>query len=326
MSTPHGRWPLSFYTCIVRWTGERMVLEPENVRARLATLQQAGIHWIGVDGINAMEPTDLCYEEVAPRIAEWFTEHDLRLSSLHFAGPTFAPLGSSQEAVQHNLLRFINLFSVWRPRSIVIHADWILGANTTEAIKLAHDAEAQRHGAEAVLQTIAANLKLMARAAAAHGIRLALENMGPFDRCSDTFTLPRLVAMVAEPNVGYCIDSGHAHLHGENVAQWIMQAGARLFETHFHDNRSRGLDEHLPVGFGTISWPDVILALDAVGFEGPVTFETGGWPGPDPAQGYRRAMEWWYACGLVAARLGHKPDNWWTAGTAAGNTSSSSGT
>jgi sugar phosphate isomerase/epimerase len=52
--------------------------------------------------------------------------------------------------------------------------------------------------------------------------------------------------------------------------------GGKLFETHFHDNRGRRVDEHLPVGFGTIPWFEVIQAMEDIRFPGPVTFETTG--------------------------------------------------
>ena len=113
---------------------------------------------------------------------------------------------------------------------------------------------------------------------------------------------PDRIACVAEmaqmPNVGVCLDSGHAHLAGYCVAAAVRRIDKLLFETHFHDNcgpvpsplPDRTGDMHLPVGLGTINWFDVHRALDETGFGGPVTFEVGPCFGRE-IEGYRRALE-----------------------------------
>ena len=53
---------------------------------------------------------------------------------------------------------------------------------------------------------------------------------------------------------------------------------------------------------------DVIHALDEIGFQGPVTFETTGWPIEDIAQGYREAIAWWRTAESLAAKLKVKPE------------------
>ena len=294
---------LSYYLPIMNWNGSRMTFDPDRTRDRLTGLREAGIRWIGVDGINLMEPGDRDYREVARLTGGWLQEFGLRLSSFHYAGPTYAPLDGGQESILRVFRENLDVFGAWRPQSFVVHANWILGENATEATEAAYRREADRHGEDAVLRTVAANLKELARAAAALDIRVALENLSPFFRLCNREMLPRLVAAIDEPNVGYCVDSGHAHMIGESIVDWLRLAGDRLYETHFHDNRGRGVDEHWPVGFGTISWVDVIETLDKIGFPGPVTFETGGWPAADPVQGYREAIAWWRAAERQAASL-----------------------
>lgn len=72
-----------------------------------------------------------------------------------------------------------------------------------------------------------------------------------------------------------CLDSGHAHLQGLDVAREVRAAGALLKDTHFHDNigPSGNLDQHIPPGLGTINWQEVCRALDEIGYPGPVVFE-----------------------------------------------------
>jgi sugar phosphate isomerase/epimerase len=303
MTTAVAPRDLSYYTCIVPWEGKRMVFHPEPARARLETLNAADIRWFGVDGINLCEPGESDYRKVVATVNEWMKELNLRMSSFHYAGWTYAPLDDDQGPVRDIMCESVEVFGGWRPRSFVVHASWIsMPSGQTEDIEAAYQREVERHGDEAVLQTVAANLKVMAKAAAALDIRLALENLGPFSTLANREWLPRLVNAIDEPNVGYCIDSGHAHLIGESVPDWIQLAGDRLFETHFHDNRGRGVDEHWPVGFGTTSWIDIIQALDAIQFPGPVNFEAAGWPDDDPVRGYRNAIAWWRAAERLAAR------------------------
>jgi sugar phosphate isomerase/epimerase len=280
-----------------------MIFEPAEVQKRLAMIRDIGIRWIGVDGINLMEPSDHDCRTVVRQVNAWLQEAGIRVSSFHFSGPVYAPLNESQDQVRRIMRESVEVFGAWQPKSFVVHSTWIFGDNTTEGNESRFNEEVARHGEDTVLRTIAANLKDMARAAAALNIKLALENLSPWFRLGNREMLPQLVAAIDEPNVGYCIDSGHAHMIGESVPDWIRLAGKRLFETHFHDNRGRGLDEHLAVGFGTISWVDVIHALDEIGFQGPVTFETAGWPIEDIAQGYREAIAWWRTAESLAAKL-----------------------
>lgn len=107
-----------------------------------------------------------------------------------------------------------------------------------------------------------------------HGITVTLETA-----ISEWYPLTlhpdRLRAFVAEvgaPNLGICVDSGHCHLNGLDVAQVIRDCGDLLVETHFHDNHGQR-DEHNPLGAGTINWPALIRALADIGYPGSITFE-----------------------------------------------------
>lgn len=77
---------------------------------------------------------------------------------------------------------------------------------------------------------------------------------------------------VGATNLGICVDSGHCHLNGLNVADVIRICGTRMAETHFHDNYGER-DEHNPVGEGTVDWPSVIQALRDISYTGVITFE-----------------------------------------------------
>jgi sugar phosphate isomerase/epimerase len=76
------------------------------------------------------------------------------------------------------------------------------------------------------------------------------------------------------PNVGICLDFGHAALEGDVVDAVEMVAGL-LVTTHVHDTRGRS-DDHLVPFEGTIHWPSVLTSLQKVGYEGTLMFEVAG--------------------------------------------------
>lgn len=101
-----------------------------------------------------------------------------------------------------------------------------------------------------------------------------------------------IIKQIGRPNLGICLDSGHTHIAGVDVAEAVRQAGKYLLETHFHDNVA-DLDLHRPIGIGTINWPEVILALREIGFPGPITFEANGAPHCTPEDECRLYAQNW---------------------------------
>lgn len=129
-----------------------------------------------------------------------------------------------------------------------------------------------------------ANLAYLApfiEAAKKAGIGIAVENMVDFGGkrrryCGgDPDELIELVDTINDPDVGICIDTGHAHLSGIDVGAFIRLVGKRLKCTHIDDNRRDG-DTHLPPYFGTSNWADIMKAFDDAGYEGDFSFELSG--------------------------------------------------
>ena len=127
----------------------------------------------------------------------------------------------------------------------------------------------------------------MGKHTAQYGIEIAVENMLPVCQVGEhPAKIMRIVELADEPNVGICLDSGHAHCSGHNVAEAVQMAGQKLFETHFHDNIGpvespdpHAGDMHIPPGLRTINWLDVIKAHKEIDFNRPVTLEGGGFLG-----------------------------------------------
>jgi len=311
-------WELSYYIQAIPFIGGRHLFVEEDIRRKWETARAAGIQWVGFDGVNLFERFEPDFASAFSAIKDMREEFGFKLSSLHFGGPTYAPLDNGQSLVRDKLVEYIETFQAWKPRALVIHAGWIHSDDlaTTDTMIDQYKGEIARHGFDAVISTVAENLKAMAIAAQKYSINLAIETMGKLMPLGQKDNMAQLIELVDEPNIGYCLDSGHVHAGGESVSEWVRIAGDRLFETHFHDNRALAkdspeefvvaakIDEHLSPGFGTISWMDVMRALGEINFPGPVTFESKLWLLEDPVESYTQAIAWWRACEKLAAKLG----------------------
>ena len=114
------------------------------------------------------------------------------------------------------------------------------------------------------------------------GVRIAVENMVDFGRrhrryCGgDIHELIDLVETINDPDVGICVDTGHANISGMEPSAVIRAAGKHLFALHINDNHSKlGQDEHLLPYFGDVDWSAVMHALAKIGYKGHFTYEVG---------------------------------------------------
>ncbi len=101
-------------------------------------------------------------------------------------------------------------------------------------------------------------------------MKILIENFVGYD-CQ---MLRQLVDKVDSPALGICLDIGHANLYTQSMGTEIEAAGEYLWSLHVHDNHGPDSgDEHLPPGWGTINWPEVVRALNEVGYTGPFMME-----------------------------------------------------
>jgi sugar phosphate isomerase/epimerase len=106
--------------------------------------------------------------------------------------------------------------------------------------------------------------------ATARGVRLALEVIP--NALSHAEVLATFVEQSLElPDVGICLDTGHAHLLGD-VVEAVETVSGQLLTTHVHDNAGRQDDHGLPFE-GSINWPAVMMAFEKVGYAGPFMLE-----------------------------------------------------
>lgn len=121
-------------------------------------------------------------------------------------------------------------------------------------------------------QSLIAGLDALAAHVQGTEVVVCVENMPPGvhpgSRMAD---LAEIVAELSRPEVGLALDTGHAHMTA-SPAEETLAAGRFLHTTHVHDNNGHS-DSHSPPGRGTLDWDAWRLALDEVGYAGPVMLE-----------------------------------------------------
>jgi sugar phosphate isomerase/epimerase len=129
--------------------------------------------------------------------------------------------------------------------------------------------------------------------AAAAGVHLMVENMG---RSFATAEQLRPV-FAAAPGALFHLDVGHAHIgrrpeHPNRAAELVEAFGDRLAHVHLHDNL--GLDDlHLPLGAGSVDWPEIAAVLHRAGYDGTFTIEVVPRVPAHVEASARLWREWW---------------------------------
>jgi sugar phosphate isomerase/epimerase len=307
---------LAYMVNTVEWDG-KIIRQSDDARieASLEMLQSLGISQVMLSGYQLEEPADFDMNEGAKHIGEMLLARGMRASQHHGLAATFAPVGESQSEVKDKLKRVVEITAQLQADTLVLHAGRISGKHDSAGSFFTkyHD-QVRAHGIDAVIDISAENIRYAGEAAAKYNVKIALENLDKFEPLSNLELLPKLINAVNLDNVGYCLDSGHAHACGVNPVEWIEVMNNKLFTTHFHDNRGcpdwvrnatgfispSGIDEHMPPGFGTISWLDVINALRKVNYPYAVTFESDCWTMDDREKGYLHAINFWRTAEALA--------------------------
>lgn len=203
------------------------------------------------------------------QLAEWLSDTRLELHSVH--APIVESLrggkwvgsysnASSEEARRKTALvetkAALNIAARIQFRYLVLH----LGMPTVERVPPGDNQPAPaRRSVEDV-----------ADMAADAGVRLAVEVIP--NALSSADALTRLIEdELDRPDVGVCLDYGHAHLMGD-VGEVIETLSGHLWTTHVHDNSGKH-DDHLLPYAGTIDWDAAMMTTQKVGYDGALMFE-----------------------------------------------------
>jgi sugar phosphate isomerase/epimerase len=131
--------------------------------------------------------------------------------------------------------------------------------------------------------------------AAREGVQLMVENMG---RSFATAEQLRPV-FEAAPRALFHLDVGHAHIgrrpeEPNRTAELVDAFRDRLAHVHLNDNL--GLDDlHLPLGAGSVDWPDTASVLRRAGYDGTMTVEIFSRERAHVETSVRLWRQWWAA-------------------------------
>ena len=265
-------------------------------RLRHGHLAEIAAHGFGAVEIIATR-SHLDYHDPAAldAVAEWLTGEGLRLRSLHapvmerFDGTWINPLSiaSTDDAAREQAVGEIGAALELARRvplsTMIVHPglqDTLLSASV-------------QNSRDAALRSVEEIVAL----ASPLGVRVALEVIPTAMATADA--LAELLDELDMPEVGVCLDFGHAHMQGD-VVDAIETLSGVLIATHVHDNHGRR-DEHLAPFEGTIDWTAAVTALQKIGYDGTMMLEIAGADGSVPAlERARRA----------AARLEDEARSW----------------
>lgn len=251
---------LSYQVGTVNWNGTLITRLPEeNYLPTLRLLKSIGIDEVMLTGYGDHEPSDFDMMEETNRIGDLLRSLGMKAAQHHGLCPMFAPIGEPQKHVIEMLIRSVQYTANLNSNILVIHPGHVaIHYNTIKEYDDYFHQQEKALGRKRLMELCAANLDAAGEEAGKLGVKIAIENVHLFD--SDITLMRDLLAEVKSPSVGFCLDSGHAHYKCPEVLDWLTAFGDRIFTTHFHDNRGKN-DEHLPPGFGTIPWIDVIQSL-----------------------------------------------------------------
>lgn len=241
---------------------------------RLRREHLADIRSHGFDAVEIVATrSHVDYHDAAAldEVALWLTAEGLRLHAIHapmterFTGRWVGPFNNAssrplmRERAVRETLAALGLAARVPVSVLVVHLGLPDALTATEG-------ENSRDAARRSVETIA-------EAAGKLGVRVALEVIP-----NALSTPASLVSLVEDdldvPNVGICLDLGHAHMMGDLI-EAIDTVSELLVATHVHDNHGSS-DEHLAPFDGTIGWPAALIALQKVGYEGTMMLELAG--------------------------------------------------
>ncbi|HPT83242.1 MAG TPA: sugar phosphate isomerase/epimerase family protein [Limnochordia bacterium] len=104
-------------------------------------------------------------------------------------------------------------------------------------------------------------------------VLICLENLVyPHELYRSPGEMEGLLGQVNRSNVRLTLDVGHAVVAGCSPQDFVQRLFDHIFHVHLHDNHGT-VDEHLPLGQGTIDYVGVVQALYQAGYQGAITLE-----------------------------------------------------
>jgi len=207
---------------------------------------------------------------VLDAVAGWLAAEGLRLHSLH------APVMERYDGTWINPLSIASTDGAARAQAVrETGAALDLARRVPVSVLVVHPGLQDSLLSSSVQNSLDAamrSIEEIADIASPLGVRVALEVIP--NAMSTAEALVNLLDRLDRPEVGVCLDFGHAHMQGD-VIDAIETLSGVLVATHVHDNHGRR-DEHLVPFEGTIDWAGALAALQKIGYDGMLMLELAG--------------------------------------------------
>lgn len=269
-----------------------VVFSEKKLKESLELMRELGIKKFNT-WIHSSIYTDFSVQKKEVKVMEEYLKKysDIKVSSLHYNGSIFDLDEKTNKKNREQLKNYIELVKDLKPETIVIHPG-VFGEGGFSHNLPNYQKAVQELGEIGVKNEVAKNIRYFGEEAKKYGIKIAVENIFKGRVYSRIPDLIDLVEIIDLENVGYCLDIGHGNYDEIDIVETIKIMGDKLFELHLSDNAG-DRDAHLPIGFGTVNWNEVIATLREIDYKGNATFEFFRWPIENKKLGLQLAILMW---------------------------------
>ena len=240
----------------------------------------------GIEGVIELFEgvTDSELEE----IGKGYKEAGLKIATFHLPYSREDDIASFYET---DRAKSVEKAQRWIERAVLLGATVGIQHPTTKAYNV--DVE----GLDNCLRQLGKSMTTLLPVAEKLGFTIALENMLPGEAGrlgSRPKHFEKFVAEFDHPNLGFCLDTGHALVAGgsEGADKFYEVMAPKIVAFHLADNAG-DRDSHLAPGHGLVDWNVVFRRTAEIGFSGTMCIET-----PPFAHGPDYTVESWQ--GMVA--------------------------
>ena len=178
--------------------------------------------------------------------------------------PTFVSTADLTESIRHasvdEMLKSLDLAAELGALKVVLHPSMVsgMGGFVVDTVK-----------------TYAFDfLSKMVKAAHELNLTICLENMFPRNQLGvEPADMDEILRNF--PSLKLTLDTGHANIYdhdGRRLKGLVERFGNRIGHLHFSDNNGLS-DEHLPIGQGSINFPQLVRSLSVTGYDDTLTLE-----------------------------------------------------
>lgn len=227
----------------------------------LRQIADSGVHLVELHGDAPQTHLDLTDEAAVEALAAVVRELPLTVHSVHCA---FSQPNEEDWDISHPE-------EEKRQASLDRRAQAIRAAARLEARHVVMHPAGRPHGKNrlAFCRNGLAQLSELARAA---GVRIAVENPPPDHLAGSLAEMKWLLDGLDPEALGFCLDTGHAMLGQDPLEDYLRVFADRLLGLHWHENDGSA-DAHLFPQVEDGRWDQFLAALDAVGYDLPITLE-----------------------------------------------------